>query len=181
MMDDQRDVQIFDETKLLKIQEWDKITSELSSNGLLARALRLSDYEKGYLELLSQLTDVGNVSRHHFQERFFEMKESNSVREHYVIIVIEDLYAGKVVGTSTLFLEMKFIHDCAMRGRLEDVAVLDSYRGRKIGERIVEIIIGLARDVFGCYKLSLDCKDELIRFYEKNKFSPGSNMLCIRF
>lgn len=34
----------------------------------------------------------------------------------YYIIVVEDLDAGKLVGSSTLVVEQKFIHNCCLVG-----------------------------------------------------------------
>lgn len=175
------DVYLFSREKLTNLPEWKSIEDSLSERNLFARPLKLDDYECGYLELLSQLTKVGSISKDEFERRFKLMKNSNQPIEHYVIVVIEDLTTKKVIAASTLFLELKFIHQCAIRGRLEDVAVLDTYRGKHIGEMIVEIIVELARGPYNCYKISLDCTDELKKFYSKNNFTYGSNMLAIRF
>lgn len=172
---------LFSREKLTSLSEWKNIEASLSEKNLFVRPLKLDDYECGYLELLSQLTKVGSISKDEFEKRFKLMKECNQPVEHYVIVIIEDLSTKKVVAASTLFLELKFIHQCAIRGRLEDVAVLDSYRGKHIGELIVKIIVELAREPYNCYKLSLDCTDELCKFYLKNNFTYGSNMLAIRF
>lgn len=175
------DIYLFSREKLTKLSEWKSIEANLSEKNLFARPLKLNDYDYGYLELLSQLTKVGPISRDEFTKRFKLMKDSNQLIEHYVIVVLEDLNTKRVVAASTLFLELKFIHHCAIRGRLEDVAVLDTYRGKHIGEMIVKIIVELAREPYNCYKISLDCTDELKKFYSKNSFTYGSNMLAIRF
>lgn len=180
-MSSTNDTYLFEEEKLKQLSEWNNFCIQLSNHSLIARPLKLQDYDKGYLELLSQLTLVGQVSRAEFTKRFQEMKTANSISPHYYIVVIEDTKMHKIIGTSTLFLEMKFIHHCAMRGRLEDVAVLSSYRGCGIGEVVVKIIVELARETFKCYKLTLDCSDDLIKFYGRNNFLPSGHMLCIRF
>lgn len=172
---------LFELGRLEKLSEWDEISGRLRERGLFARPLKSNDYDHGYLELLSQLTTVGQISRSQFEDRFKQMQDINVVQEHYAIVVIVDQSTHKIVGASTLFLEYKFIHQCATRGRLEDVAVLDRYRGKQIGELVVKIIVELARESFKCYKLTLDCSDNLKKFYAKNSFVYGSNMLSIRF
>jgi glucosamine-phosphate N-acetyltransferase len=52
----------------------------------------------------------------------------------YYVTVIEDLRSNKIIGSATLVLEQKFIHGCAVRGRLEDVVVDDTYRGKQLGK-----------------------------------------------
>lgn len=174
---------LFDPDKLTKLKSWNQIKHELGRLSLIARPLCSDDYHNGYLELLSQLTTVGTIDSTDFSRRFDEMRTINDSGslDHYNIVVIEDTVARQIVGASTLFLEYKFIHQCAYRGRLEDVAVSDSYRGKNIGHLVVKIIVDLAHEIYHCYKLTLDCKDELVRFYAKNNFKPQSQMLGIRF
>lgn len=62
--------------------------------GFVIRKLALHDYDRGYLELLKQLTEVGEISREQFRERFDFMSQSS----HYVIVVVEDSTLGVIVG-----------------------------------------------------------------------------------
>lgn len=52
----------------------------------------------------------------------------------YYVTVIEDLRYNKIIGSATLVIERKFIHGCGIRGRLEDVVVDDTYRGKQLGK-----------------------------------------------
>lgn len=180
---DSSDLYLFDETRLNQLTKWPTIQRKLEKLNLLARPLKQSDFENGYLNLLRQLTEVGDISRDEFEKRFNQMKQINNLmsQEQYIIVVIEDRETKNIVAASTLFLELKFIHKCAVRGRLEEVAVLDTYRGKGIGLIIVDIIVQLAKEIYQCYKLTLDCTDELMKFYSLNNFTHGSNMVCIRF
>lgn len=172
---------LFSSSRLEGLSKWPEISQRLSAIGLIARPLQINDYDHGYLDLLTQLTTVGEISKAQFETRFKQMRAINEIEDHYAIVVIVDKTAKRIVAASTLILEYKFIHECALRARLEEVAVLDTYRGRRIGELIVQIIVELSRESFRCYKLSLDCTDELKTFYARNKFQYGSNMLSIRF
>lgn len=147
--------------------------------GLLVRPLKSGDYDRGFLQLLTQLSEVGNVSREQFLKQFHTMRSTGS----YYIVVIEDVSTGKIVASSSLVVEQKFIHNCALRGRLEDVVVNSKYRGKHLGKLIVKIILQLSH-YLRCYKLSLDCKDHLIPFYESLGFKrepSNANSLNIRF
>lgn len=173
---------LFPIERLTRLSKWPDICAFLQEKNLIVRPLSLDDYDNGYMELLSGLTRVGTVSKEDYVHRFETMKKSNEISDHYAIVVLVDQQTNKVVATSTLFLELKFIRQCAIRGRLEDVAVLESHRGHKIGKLIVQIIVELAREVYNCYKLTLDCMtDDLQKFYAQNGFSYGCNMLNIRF
>ncbi|XP_032662626.1 probable glucosamine 6-phosphate N-acetyltransferase isoform X1 [Odontomachus brunneus] len=151
-----------------------------ATDGLLIRPLKSTDHEKGYLVLLSQLTDVGNnITKDQFLNRFFSIKAAGG----YYIVVIEDIYTGKIIGCATLLVEQKFIHNCGLRGRLEDVVVDNNYRGKSLGKLVVTIIVQLSR-YFHCYKLSLDCTDRLVPFYENIGFKRepnNANHLNMRF
>ncbi|XP_050667953.1 probable glucosamine 6-phosphate N-acetyltransferase isoform X2 [Leptidea sinapis] len=145
---------------------------------MVVRPLQRADYDKGFLQLLSQLTSTGNISRKLFDERFTQMKMSGG----YYVTVIEDKRISKLIGAATLTVEQKFIHNCSLRGRLEDVVVNDTYRGKQLGKLIVVTVSLLAQEL-GCYKMSLDCKDKLIKFYETlgYKLEPGnSNAMNMR-
>lgn len=172
---------LYDSKRLTQLTKWPQIELKLKQLHLIARPLRRGDFDLGYLELLKQLTHVGNVSREDFVRQFDKMSMINKVNEHYFVIVLEDTQTNRIIACSTLALELKFIHECSSRCRLEDVAVLDSYRGKGVGQIIVELIVELAREGTGCYKLTLDCNDQLKKFYQLNGFTYGCNMMSIRF
>ncbi|KAK9880505.1 hypothetical protein WA026_011744 [Henosepilachna vigintioctopunctata] len=174
--------------RILENLEWTAVKGCLSppitnaapgENWLLVRPLQLEDYDKGYLQLLSQLTSVGNIDSHVFKNQFYAMQKCGG----YYIVVIEDLRKNQIIGTSTLLTEYKFIHECGLRARLEDVVVNNTYRGKQLGKLIVLTVTLLSRKL-GCYKMSLDCKDSLIPFYKSigYKLEPGnSNSMVIRY
>lgn len=84
----------------------------------------------------------------------------------YRIVVIEDMKSGRIVGTATLFKEIKFIRGCAACGHVEDVVVDSGYRGKQLGKRLLERLRQEAVEM-GCYKIILDCSEDNQPFYEK--------------
>lgn len=145
----------------------------------MLRPLCSDDYEKGFVTLLSQLTKVGDVTKEMFLKRFHAMR---SCAGTYYLIVLEDTKLEKIVASGTLIVEQKFIHEAAVRGRIEDIVVDNSCRGKKIGKLIVETLI-LLSERLGCYKTSLECKDPLLTFYTQFglKREDNQNYLCKRF
>jgi glucosamine-phosphate N-acetyltransferase len=85
----------------------EEITS-LPSEEYHLRPLRRDDHSRGFTQLLSQLTEVGQVDELLFEATFDEMKHCGI----YYVTVIES--HGRIVATTTLFLERKFIHSCAL-------------------------------------------------------------------
>nr|CAI5851537.1 unnamed protein product [Callosobruchus analis] len=173
---------------LLKDLDWASVENSLNppitneipgESWLCVRPLRISDYDNGFLQILRQLTTVGNVSRSLFENQFWKMKKSGG----YFITVIEDTRTHEIIGASTLITELKFIHGCALRGRLEDVVVNNTYRGKQLGKLIVLTVTLLAKKL-GCYKMSLDCKDNLIPFYKSLGYTleaGNSNSMMLRY
>lgn len=123
------------------------------------RELTAADLDKGFIETLRNLSDTGDLSPASAQ-RILEKMGSNPL--YHVLIAVGP---SGVVGTTTLLVEQKFIHAGGLVGHIEDVAVRKGSEGRGIGGSLVKAAVGMAEDL-GCYKVILDCKEELAPFYE---------------
>ncbi|KNA17014.1 hypothetical protein SOVF_083940 [Spinacia oleracea] len=130
------------------------------------RRLELADKNKGFIELLRQLTVCDSVSDKEFEDRF---KELASKGDDHVICVAEDTETGKIIATGSVFIEKKFVRNCAKAGHIEDVVVDANARGMQLGKKIIELLTEHARSS-GCYKVILDCSTENKVFYEKCGF-----------
>lgn len=129
---------------------------------LVVRELRSADFDKGFLDLLAQLTQVGHVSRRCFYRRYRKLQDTGQI----VVAVVHDTAKDRIVAAGTLLVEPKFIHDCGSVGHIEDV-VVDSYcRGMKLGSRVVTALSETAK-ASECYKVILDCDEKNTSFYEK--------------
>lgn len=154
----------------------DEFTLERPERDLKLRPLEKSDYDKGYVTLLSQLTRVGDVSKERFEAQFDSMKQC--VGAHY-IIVVEDISCGRVVSSASLAVERKFIHNTALRARVEDVVVDNNYRGRHLGSLLVGVLTELSRHI-GCYKTSLDCLPSVLEFYKKFGYKQEKQLFLLK-
>ncbi|XP_048738222.2 RAC-beta serine/threonine-protein kinase B-like [Ostrea edulis] len=92
------------------------------SPGLRLRPLQLSDYERGYLELLSRINDTDNMSKSEFTSQFHAMVSSNK----YYTTVIEDNSSNRIVSAATLVIELKFDQSHPKVGWIKDF-VFDKY------------------------------------------------------
>ena len=158
-----------------------KLFRQIYNDKYLVRPLSVLDYRRGYIDLLRQLTECGAITFEGYQQRFQQMKQSG---ETYFIIVIEDLYTDQqIVGSATLVCEQKFIRQLAKRGRIEDVVIHDRARGQQLGKLLIGLLTRIARDFCGCYKVSLECKDHLVKFYQQFGYfhEDQQNYLCQRF
>lgn len=146
--------------------------------GHVLRPLRRDDFGRGYMQLLAQLTEVGDVTQALFEKRFAQMKASEGT---YYICVVEDTNKRKMVATLTVVFEQKFIRKASARGRFEDLVVDQESRGKKLSKLLLDVGVQLTREL-KCYKISLECKDHLKKHYEQFGFvaEPGQNYLCQR-
>lgn len=65
-------------------------------------------------------------------------------RDTYFIVVIIDTAKDKVVGSGSLIMERKFLRSTGNCGHIEDVAVDSSYRGKKLGIRLIACLRDIA-------------------------------------
>ncbi|KAK1259412.1 Glucosamine 6-phosphate N-acetyltransferase [Acorus gramineus] len=141
------------------------------------RRLGITDNQKGFVDLLNQLTTVGSVTDAEFRSRFEDLA---ALGDDHVVCVVEDRRSGRIVGTGSVFVEKKFIHRCGSVGHVEDVVVDSAARGWRLGRRIVGFLSDHARSV-GCYKVILDCTAEMRGFYERCGFVEKNVQMAMYF
>ena len=129
-----------------------------------------SDIDIGFLESLDSLRNASNLDNNTAKEILKKIIEN----PNHIIHVAE--VDGKIVGSTTLLIEQKFIHEGGKVGHIEDVVVSKEFEGRGIGLKLVTSLLEVA-NAKNCYKTILDCKDELIPFYERIGFKQESNQM----
>jgi len=130
------------------------------------------DIENGFLESLDYLRNASNLDR----ETATNILKKVIANPDHIIQVAE--IDGKIVGSATLLIEQKFIHNAGRVGHIEDVVVSKEFEGRGIGMKLVRSLLEKV-EIMNCYKTILDCKDELIPFYERIGFRKESNQMRI--
>ena len=136
----------------------------------IIRELRKEDLWNGFLATLDSLRQTSDIERNKAEE-IFEKISSNP--DHVIVVAELD---GKIVGTTTLLIEIKFIHSGGLVGHIEDVVVDKNFQGQRIGEKIMKYLLEFAKNR-GCYKTILDCTDDVKPFYEKLGFKHIANEL----
>jgi len=89
----------------------------------------------------------------------------------YNCIGIVGVDKGKIIAYGSLVIESKIRG--YLSGQIEDVVVDSNYRGKDVGEKLVDEINKRAENI-GCYRVSLFCKNELIPFYQKNGYEVNN-------
>jgi glucosamine-phosphate N-acetyltransferase len=140
------------------------------NNNIIIRKLQKEDLWNGFLTTLDSLRQASDIDKK-IAEKIFDKIDQNP--EHVIAVAVID---GIVVGSTTLLIETKFIHNGGKVGHIEDVVVNKEYQGKGIGEKIVKYVLKYAKDE-DCYKTILDCVDEVKPFYEKLGFIHNANAL----
>ncbi len=136
----------------------------------IIRELEKDDIWNGFLKSLDSLKLASDIEKNKAEEVFDKINSNPD----YVIAVAE--IEGKVVGSTTLLIESKFIHQGGLVGHIEDVSVDKDFQGQKIGEKIMKYLLKVSKDR-GCYKTILNCTDDVKVFYEKLGFKQVANEL----
>ena len=93
---------------------------------LKIRKLQKEDLQKGFLTTLDSLRITSNIDKNKAEEVF---EKINSNPNHIIAIAELD---EKIIGSATLLIEPKFIHDGGLVGHIEDVVVDKNFQGQKI-------------------------------------------------
>jgi glucosamine-phosphate N-acetyltransferase len=137
---------------------------------LIIRELEEKDLTNGFLTTLDVLRETSSMS----EDKALEIFKKIKLNSKHIIIIAE--IEGRVIGSTTLLIEPKFIHQGGIVGHIEDVVVDKKFQGKKIGEKIIIHVLEIAKN-HGCYKTILDCSDNVKPFYEKLGFNHNSNEL----
>ena len=139
---------------------------------IIIREIQESDLEKGFLECLDNLKIASDLEKDSAKNILKKILDDSN---HIIHIAELD---DKIVGSTTLLIEQKFIHKGGLVGHIEDVVIREGFERKQIGKKIIESLLEIAKN-HGCYKTILDCKDDVKEFYEKIGFKHESN--CMRF
>ncbi|XWV26093.1 6-phosphate N-acetyltransferase [Tupanvirus soda lake] len=124
----------------------------------------VDDYQQ-YCELLKQLTAINPELI--TKEKFKKQLAIITSNPFHKILVAK--YEGNIVGTTTVLIEPKIIHDLSRVAHIEDVVVDTNYRSYGVGSLLIKKAIEISKS-FDCYKVILDCSEKNIGFYEKFGF-----------
>lgn len=128
------------------------------------------DYYRNYLELLSQLSKL-NPKHINYENFCLHYDKLNS--QVYVIRIRD-----KVVATGSIFFEKKFIHNCGTLAHIEDIVVDEEYRNIGLCRKMLEFLKELAKE-YNCYRIILNCNENMVKFYEKFDFKLKWHNLAI--
>lgn len=133
------------------------------------RELQREDLQpgNGFLDTLSNLTEVSPLNPEERLAIFEKVKQEGSTI--FVAISEENSSQGQVIGTVKLMLDQKFFRGGAVAAHLEDFVVRKGFEGHGIARTMWLTFLEKCREI-GCYKIILDCANDLVPFYKKLGF-----------
>jgi len=117
-----------------------------------------ADLKMGFLESLASLADASMT----YEEALMVFQSRLRAGQRTYVAKIGE----RVVGTATLLVERKFIHHGGLVGHIEDVSVHKDHQRQGIGTAVVKHITEEARKL-GCYKVILNCFENVAPFYQR--------------
>jgi glucosamine-phosphate N-acetyltransferase len=132
------------------------------------RPLEDNDYRDGYMELMYEFT---NYKYEIDENAFISYIRNNNIK----IIVIYSTTEKKIVGAGSIF-RIEKLHNNPI-GQIEDVIITEKYRGSGLGRILVNKLIEIGKNVFNCYKITLNCLDKNVDFYKKCNFEISGNQM----
>lgn len=105
--------------------------------------------------------------------QFYQFRQDRDIRT-FVAVDGND----KVIGTASLIVEPKFIHNGSWVGHIEDVAVHREQQRNGIGKMLINHLVESCR-IHECYKVVLYCDHELVPFYQKMGFKVYGDLMIL--
>jgi glucosamine-phosphate N-acetyltransferase len=136
------------------------------------RKLRKNDFEQ-FLPIINSFTRYPkSITREEFEDFYDKMPQNI----HTFVYDVD----GKLHGTAKVIFEPKFSNNLTFCGHVEDVAVLPESRNQGIARAMVDYIVKFCWEI-GCYKIVLECNENLVKLYERSGFkTKGQEMVQYR-
>jgi glucosamine-phosphate N-acetyltransferase len=132
----------------------------------LVREIEEEDLQNGLFQTLSNLTEIGKISNDVIKAKKI-LQEIKTCPFYKIFVAVKD--DGVIIGTTTILIEQKFIHDGGRIGHIEDVATRNDYEGLGVGSALIRACLDFAKKK-NCYKVILNCSEKNIPFYKKIGF-----------
>ena len=139
------------------------------NQNLTYRKLEKYDY-KDYLTLMNDFRPTNlNISQEYFNEIYEQIMPNGNLTSKTSNQIIICEYMGKIIGSVTVLIEQKYIHNFAKYAHIEDVFVSKDFRHMKIGSELIKEALQYCK-IINVFKVLLTCSEELEHFYSINNF-----------
>ena len=134
----------------------------LNSNPKLIETIK-----EQYLLLLSDLTSTSYIETSLFLKNVERISDMGTI----IVGIIDNSSDNiEIIASGTIIIEPKIIREGRNVGHIEDIVVSKEMRGKEISKKILDMLKLIAREK-NCYKVILDCNEEVKKVYIKNGFN----------
>ncbi len=141
---------------------------------MILRNIKTDDYYKNYIELANEL------SKNKIKDKGFlffkDIIEKIKDNPYHFIFVIEN--NNKIIGTITVLIEQKIIRNFGKVCHIEDLIIKKEFRNKKLSSKLINHCIEFSKKN-NCYKIILNCENNLINYYKKYGFINKNQEMCI--
>lgn len=120
-----------------------------------------------YLLLLSELTLTNYLETDLFLNNLKKIYEQGEIIIAYTGTFDNENF--EIIASGTIIIEPKIIREGKSVGHIEDIVVAKHFRSLGLSQRILDMLKQIAREK-NCYKVILDCSEEVKKVYIKNSF-----------
>lgn len=107
-----------------------------------------------------------------------DIKYALSHRPSNILTFVGVLADNSIVATATIMMEKKLRYN-SLCCHIEDVGVHPKFRNKGYGASIVKYCVEVAEQN-NCYKIKLNCAENLVGFYDKLGFESNGNHMYIK-
>jgi glucosamine-phosphate N-acetyltransferase len=100
------------------------------------REIQESDLERGFFYTLLNLTEIGPICNDFVRARSI-LSEIKSYPFYKIFVAVND-DVGDIIGSITLLIEQKFVHNGSKVAHIEDVVTRKEYEGKGVGSALVQ-------------------------------------------
>lgn len=128
----------------------------------------IENIKEQYFWLLSELTKTIYIETPLFVKNIEKISKMGSIIIGYIGNPNDDNF--ELIASGTIIIEPKIIREGKNVGHIEDIVVSKIMRGKGIAQVILNMLKNYAREK-NCYKVILDCENDVKDVYIKNGFN----------
>jgi len=131
-----------------------------------------------HLSLLSELSVVSDLDTNLYLEHVKKISNMGTIIVCYRENPISENF--DIIASGTIIIEPKLIRGGKSVGHIEDIVVKSTHRGKHISSDILNLLKTVAREK-DCYKVILDCSEEVKKVYNRSGFEEKGIQMGIYF
>ena len=131
-----------------------------------------------HLSLLSELSVVTELDTNLYLEHVKKISSIGTIFVSYIENPLSENF--DIIASGTIIIEPKLIRGGKSVGHIEDIVVKSAHRGKQISSDILNLLKNIAREK-DCYKVILDCNEEVKKVYNRSGFEEKGIQMGIYF